>query len=160
MSTIYRKTAQGLEEIERRTRSLPPRLRSALILVDGKRDDGELRKLVPAQADEALQALLDQGLIEAVASAPPAPPKAGVRSSEAAAAATGAGAGFDQLRRDAVRKLNDLLGPTGESLAMKMERAASASELRPLVEAAAAVIRNVRGAQTATEYAQRFAPAP
>lgn len=157
MSIIYRKTAQGLEEIERRSRNLPPRLRSALIMVDGKRDDADLRKLVPGQADEALQALLDQGLIEVAAATAPAAPKAAAARSAAPGTET---QGFDQLRRDAVRKLNDLLGPTGESLAMKMERAGSAGELRPLVEAAAGVIRNVRGAQTAAEYAQRFAPAP
>ena len=147
MSIIYRKTAQGQEEIERRVRNLPPRLRSALILVDGKRADTELRGLITAQPDEALQTLLDQGLIEPAAAAPVPAPKPAKPS-------------FELQRRDAVRRLNDLMGPMAESLAVRMERAASAAELRSLVETAASIIRNVRGARAAADYAERFSSAP
>ncbi len=50
MATIYIKTADGQNEIETRARRLTPRARSTLILVDGKRSDSELAKLVQ-QAD-------------------------------------------------------------------------------------------------------------
>ena len=36
MSTIFRKTAKGTSEVETRANRLPPRLRAALILVDGR----------------------------------------------------------------------------------------------------------------------------
>ena len=57
MGTIYRKTEKGQAEIATRQFKLVPRLRSALILIDGKRNDEELRKLIAAQAEETLQAL-------------------------------------------------------------------------------------------------------
>jgi hypothetical protein len=148
LSIIYRKSAQGQEEIERRQRNLPPRLRSALILVDGRRTDTELHGLLAAQPAEALQTLLELGLIEPVAAAPAPPAPRSAKPS------------FEQVRRDAVRRLNDLMGPMAESLAVKMERAASAAELRPLVETAASVIRNVRGAQAAADYVERCSSAP
>ena len=56
MPLIYRKTAKGLSEIETRANRLPPRLRSALIVVDGKRNLAELRPLI-LQPDETLAAL-------------------------------------------------------------------------------------------------------
>jgi hypothetical protein len=46
MATIYRKTAKGHSEIETCAARLPPRLRSALILIDGRRTDGEMGKLI------------------------------------------------------------------------------------------------------------------
>ncbi len=46
MATIYRKTAKGHSEIETRAHRLAPRLRSALIMVDGRRSDDEVRKLI------------------------------------------------------------------------------------------------------------------
>lgn len=65
MTTIYRKTALGQAEIDARTRTLSPRVRSALVMVDGRRSDDELRQLV-AQVDDALSHLLEAGLIEPV----------------------------------------------------------------------------------------------
>ncbi len=41
MAIVYRMTAKGVAEIETQAHRLLPRLRSALILVDGKKSDGE-----------------------------------------------------------------------------------------------------------------------
>src|SRR5919112_290293 len=101
MGTIYRKTAEGQAEIETRVRKLSPRLRSALIMIDGKRTDEELRKLLAQQADET-------------------------------------------LRREAVRAVNDLLGPMGEMVALKLEQAKNPEELRNALEKAVPVIGNAR----------------
>ena len=60
MATIYRKTAKGHLEIDTRCHRLSPRLRSALIMADGRRSDDEVRKLIPQQADETLQWLVEQ----------------------------------------------------------------------------------------------------
>lgn len=65
MAIIYRKTASGIDEIETRERRLSPRVRSALILVDGRRSLEELAGLVQ-QCDEMLKTLLTAGLIEMV----------------------------------------------------------------------------------------------
>ena len=159
MPTIFRKTAKGIAEIETRAHRLTPRLRGALILVDGKRHADELRGLLLQQADETLSALLEQGFIEASGeSAPPRPPR------EAAAppppppkpAPAPPADGFVALRREAVRNLIDLVGPMGEALALRMERSTSADELRPMIELAAQTIANTRGRAKATEYTERF----
>ena len=65
MTIIYRRTAQGQAEIDARARALSPRVRSALVVVDGRRSVGELRQLVD-QAEEALLELRNAGLIEPI----------------------------------------------------------------------------------------------
>jgi hypothetical protein len=161
MATIYRKTAQGQDEIETRARRLAPRLRSALILVDGKRSEDELRKVILQQPDEALQALLEQGLIEvaAVTQARPRPEPATAPTplgTPAVSAPAPLAPEFATLRREAVHALNETLGPMGETLALKMEKAASLAELRPLLETAVTVIGNARGGGAAARFAMRF----
>ena len=59
MPTIYRKTPKGQAEVETRADRLPPRLRGALILVDGRRSEDDLTKLVPNDAAQVLRSPLD-----------------------------------------------------------------------------------------------------
>lgn len=158
MSTIYAKTPQGLHEIATRERRLSPRLRSALILVDGKRDEDELARLIQ-NPDETLQALLEAQLIAAVASGKPARSSKPAELDEAPAPAPGTGlsaADLAALRRDAVRALNDLLGPEAESLALRMERAGDEEQLRAALERAVQYIANARGGGAAATFATRF----
>ncbi len=172
MPTLYRKTAKGLIEIETRANRLPPRLRSLLILVDGRRSDEELRRTFPQQADESLIALVGDGFIEVVSVADSAPaPRTATRPPTAAAptrpAAPVAAAStmpaslpplteFSTLRREAVRALNNEVGPVAEALAIRMERAREWDELRPLIDKALGLIADVRGRAAATAYQQRF----
>lgn len=151
MTTIYRKTAQGQNEIETRARRLTPRVRSALILVDGKRSDDELRSMMP-QADEALAELASAGLIEVLVARPAAAPVD-------IAIATGPAAleiDVPTLRREAVRALNDLLGPQAEGLALKLEKVRDVDELRTLLERAVTYISTARGGGPAAQFANRF----
>ena len=67
MAIIYRKTAKGMAEIETRAHRLVPRMRSALILVDGKRSDAEIGGMILQQVTETLHALAGQGFIEVLA---------------------------------------------------------------------------------------------
>ncbi len=64
MDTIYRKTERGVLEVATREQRLAPRLRSALILIDGKRLLRDLQALLGPCHEEALRALEDLGLIE------------------------------------------------------------------------------------------------
>ncbi len=160
MATIYSKTADGQNEIETRARRLTPRARSALILVDGKRSDAELGKLVQ-QADEMLKSLLEQGLIEAIATAPSrsSAKDEGPSSVPGPASAPSpalAMVEFEATRRDAVRAINDLLGPDAETLALKIERASDELQLRAALERAVAYIANARGGGAATQFAAKF----
>ena len=160
MGTIYCKTAEGQAEIETRVRKLSPRLRSALIMVDGKRTDEDLGKLLPQQADETLQALLEQGLIEATQTTPQRPagrPASGpAPSASAAPAAEKPVRDLPTLRREAVRAVNDLLGPMGEMVALKLEQAKNPEDQRNALERAVTVIGNARGGAAAVQFARQF----
>lgn len=157
MTTIYRKTSKGQAEIETRAHRLPPRLRGTLIMVDGHRSADDLAKLIPGDAAAALQQLLADGFIDVfavLADRPPAPPPA-----EPAAprkAASDSASPIDSLKREAVRYLNDRLGPAAEGIAIKIERCSSLAELQPLLAHAAQVLRNFGGAAAADPFVARF----
>ncbi len=154
MANIYRKTSKGAEEIATRAHRLSPRLRTALILVDGTRDEHALRGLIAQNAAETLHELAAQGYIEMAGVAEEA------RKPEKAAPAHAAAAekpSFSSFRTEAVRAFNDLTGPAGESLAIKMEKAASREHLAPLLQLAHQIISNTRGQQAANEFKARFA---
>ncbi len=64
--TIFSKTQKGIDEIERRTRSLEPTLRRLLIMVDGKKEDDELSQVLGNElVSEGIQHLLLFNYIEA-----------------------------------------------------------------------------------------------
>ena len=96
------------------------------------------------QADGGLAQLLAEGFIEAAATAATAAP------------APRAAADFSAMQRMAVRQLTDLVGPLGEALAMRIEKARSLDELRPLLATAEQVIANTRGRQAAADFAARL----
>ncbi len=68
MALLHAKTAAGRQEIEDRGRRLPAGLRSILLMVDGRRDDNELRGLLEGlrAPQDALQQLAALELIEVV----------------------------------------------------------------------------------------------
>jgi hypothetical protein len=158
MNRILRKTDKGVDEIATRANRLVPRLRTALILVDGTRSEAELSGLIAQHPAETLEELLTLGYIE-VAAAAPAPAKKAEEPAPAKKAAEPASAEkpFAAFRAEAVRAFNDLTGPAGETLAMKMEKATSRDQLTPLLQTAHQIITSSRGAQAANEFKARFA---
>lgn len=161
MSTVYRKTAKGQAEIDTRAHRLLPRLRQALILVDGRKPDTELEKLILAEPKATLESLERDGFIEVVSTQPDAPAerRAETSASPAPAPATAprkAVVSVDAIRRDAVRHLNEQLGPAAEGISIKLEKVKAMPELRPLLVTAAQLLLNVRGAAAAQAFADRF----
>lgn len=144
--TIYRKTAAGADAIATRHAALGPRQRSLLILVDGRRNAGELATLVAAGGDagDLLQGLLAQGFIEplpaARAAAAPASPEAKPAMPLA------------QARSLAVRRLNDMLGPSATDLCLRLEAAHDAHEFLIAVRRIEAALREVVGPQRAAQF--------
>jgi hypothetical protein len=159
MTRIFRKTDKGVDEIATRANRLVPRLRTALILVDGTRDESELGTLIKQHPSETLEELLTLGYIEVASVAEAAPRKAAEDPAAKKAGPEPAGAekSFATFRAEAVRAFNDLTGPAGEALAMKMEKATSREQLGPLLQSAYQIIGNARGAQAATDFKLRFA---
>jgi len=174
MASTYRKTIKGQAEIATRENKLTPRLRSALIMVDGKRSKADLRPLLMPTPDETLAALLAQGFIEvtgagvasaadlpqatpAVAApllqpAPPAPP-----TGNTPPAMKPMPVPLPVRQRDAVRLLTEQVGPMAEAVAIRMERALSADELRAAVLQGGRIIANIRGQKAAEAYLACFA---
>jgi hypothetical protein len=144
MHTIYRKTPLGVAEIESRALKIPQRLRSLLIMIDGKRSAASLAAM--AQAEECIAALHAQGLIEPAAvaetpaaSAPSATPKPASKPAAKPAPK------FENTRRLIVRELNDALGPAAETLAIKMERARDTAELLAHMPQVLQIVTSMRG---------------
>jgi hypothetical protein len=163
MSTVYRKTAKGVTEIETRAHRLVPRLRSALILVDGRKSDDELHQMILADPAGTLASLLADGFIEVLATLVDRPPERKAAPAPASAAsrvAAGGGVSIEALRRDAVRALTDQLGPAAETVAIKIERAKTMPELQPLLVQAVQTLRAMRGGAAAEAFTARFISAP
>lgn len=148
--TTYRKTTSGSEAIAARHPGLSQRHRSLLILVDGRRNTRELATLASGFGDveELLQPLLNQGFIEPVAERK----AAAAAATPSAPAAAKAPVPFVQARSVAVRRLTDLLGPSAETLCIKLEAARSAEEFRATLKRVEAILREAVGAQRAAQF--------
>jgi hypothetical protein len=162
--TIYTKSPAGQLELKSRSNAVSPRARTLLILVDGKRSDTELAALVP-DFEASVDALLKAGLIAPLANARPpastrpgavpnAPPPAAV--ADAASPPAAAPIDLPALRLESARAVNDLLGPEGDALAMRIERAAEAEVLQVALERCVSYIAATRGKRAADEFAQRY----
>jgi hypothetical protein len=162
MATVYRKTEKGQAEIATRQNHLAMKLRSALIMVDGKRTDEELLRMIPGDAHELLQSLLDQGYIEVIGvtanrSAPMAsrgPDSVAPGDSTLTGGPTGPE--YLTLRQQAARFVSEQLGPMGDDLSMRLEKAKSWADIKPLLTMAQRVLQDNRGPTTAEAFRIRF----
>lgn len=155
MPIIYRKTAKGLAEIETRVYRLSPRLRSVLIMIDGKRSDTDLAQMLP-QAAEVLAALAQDDFISeftrtsatsAAAAAPLSPERTVIRPPQPT---------FEAMRKDVLRAFNDRLGPTGEGMAVKLEKARNETEFRALLPAAVQLVTTLQGREAGESFMARI----
>lgn len=164
MPTIYAKSPAGQLELKSRSNAVSPRARTLLILVDGKRSDAELSALVP-DFEAGVDALLKAGLIVPVAPARPPVSTRAVSAPEAPAAVAvtdlappppPSAIDLPTLRLESARAVNNLLGPEGDALAMRIERAAEAEVLQVALERCVSYIAATRGKRAADEFAQRY----
>jgi hypothetical protein len=156
MQTMWCKTEAGRNEIQQRTRKLPAGLRSILLLVDGQRNDEELREMMSGlhAPDDALQQLAADGLIER---------RAGAASLLAAVAAPKAGDGTQATTMTSAERYNLLyaritddirshIGLKGYFLQLKVERCADADELAALLPDVATALTKARDHTFATRW--------
>jgi hypothetical protein len=162
MATVYRKTEKGQTEIATRQHHLAMKLRSALIMVDGKRTDEELLRMIPGDAQDVLQTLLSQGFIEVISVTAHRPAPAAGRGPDTVPPAdstlTGGPSGSDYvtLRQQAARFVTEQLGPMGDDLSMRMEKAKTWADIKPLLIMAQRVLQDNRGPTTAEAFRIRF----
>lgn len=149
---VYNKTPKGSEAIVTRQHGLSPKVRSMLILVDGKRGFSELEKLgqVLGDTEQLLSQLLDQGFIEPVPVAAAAVPAPG---GGAPATAKGRPLTLAEAQRFASRKLFDLLGPSAEPACLRIEAARNAQDLQAAIALAEIMVNDVRSSKVAAEFA-------
>lgn len=150
---VYHKSVKGSEAIATRQHGLAPKLRSMLILIDGKRSFEELVKLSQMLGDtgQLLEQLLDQGFIEPGAAAAPAAHVSSAPASLAAAAGPHA-TSLTEAQRFAVRRLTDIMGPNAEELCLRIEAARNVHDLQVAVAKAEGTLRQFVNSHAAAEF--------
>lgn len=153
-STPYRKTVKGTEAITSRIHGLSPRLRSILILVDGKRTGAELGKLGSATGDASpqIEQLLAEGFIEGMTVSATSPQGAPVMAGPISAPAPISPTSLRDAQRFAVRRLTDLLGPTAEGQCIRIESSKSTAEFAVAVLRARDMVQQSRGGDAAAAF--------
>jgi hypothetical protein len=127
--TIYDKTVKGREEIASRCYQLAPRMRSLLVMVDGRQSiEDLLSKVAGLGLGEAnVQSLLDEGFIE-LAKPSFAPPEPEPLPPDPATIAEQFKSAYEYY----TRTIKPTLGIRGLNLQLKVEKAATLDELRDL----------------------------
>lgn len=152
---VYHKSAKGTEAIATRQHGLGPKLRSMLILIDGKRSFEELVRLSSMLGDteELLGQLLDQGFIEPNAEAPSRAATQPATAPPAPIAAAAAPISLPEAQRFVSRRLTDLLGPNADELCLKIESARTVKDFQSAVARAEGILRQYKSANAAAEFA-------
>ncbi|WP_341912303.1 hypothetical protein [Polaromonas sp. YR568] len=153
---IYQKTQKGTEAVANRHSGLAPRLRSLLIMVDGKRTYAELTTMAAALGDpQRLSELEAEGLVApAVAEERTMPaalePAGGPQPS--ATAAPQRAANLAQAQRFSSHLLEHLLGPMAEPLCIKIEGARDLADFVAVIKRAREIVREIKGAAEAERF--------
>jgi 4-hydroxy-3-methylbut-2-enyl diphosphate reductase IspH len=148
----YRKTAKGSQAIASKDHALGPRLRSLLILVDGKRQHKELVEMsgLMGDAPRLLDQLVEQGYAEA------APHVVTTPSTAAAVGTHRTGVTLSEAQRLAVRRLTDILGPMAEEICIAIESTRNAHEFMRAMKAAQLLLRDVEGGESADNFVREI----
>lgn len=179
--TVFKKTAKGTDEIATRAHKLPARVRSLLILLDGRRTTAEVLAQAShlGDAEKFLARLQEDGFIEAANLHSVPPPldeavqeygaiperEAGPTSlppyQQTPVAAFGTDPSVDRMaafmatKAFATRYFIDLLGPDSDSLTKKIEGAKTEGQLLLLMERCREIVQQVKGRDRAERFWQR-----
>ncbi|HTN67566.1 MAG TPA: hypothetical protein VL051_15430 [Burkholderiaceae bacterium] len=144
INAIFDKTDKGREEIATRCHRLAPRLRTLLVLIDGKHDIADLLKKVAGLGldEHSIAELLEAGFVQesapSMAKAPPSPVAAeAVPAPVATATAENpvlpAGENqFEAIYHFYNETIKSTIGLRGYALQLKVERAESVEDFRAL----------------------------
>jgi hypothetical protein len=156
---VYRKSAKGAEAIATRQHGLGPKQRSMLILVDGKRKAEELTRMSQAlgDAEPTLQFLLEQGFIEETVPAPSVAEAPVAAQQPAGAVQRGPGVPLLEAQRFASRRLLEVLGPTAETLCIRIEATRNVQDFEAVMAGAQNLVRDIRGPGMAERFAADIA---
>jgi hypothetical protein len=177
-NTLFAKTDLGREALTSRPPNLGPRLRSLLIMVDGKRPVADMDKLSGGEGSAAplLEQLLEAGWIVQVDAAgrpvlQPMGGEAAASSHDQATVPAGLSAPvpladapalvhtlpFSEARRLVVRFINDQLGPMGEPLAMRVEACKTPADLQIALPRIRDGLKNFKNSATVQRFDEELA---
>jgi hypothetical protein len=163
-SLIYAKTPKGVAEVGARGAQLSMVTRRVLIMMDGKRTVDELAVYVRAGEIGAIITQLESeglaekaGAIAATTVAPPAitestPPETPTVAPAVPEERDLGPITLEEVKRRAVRELNDRLGPEADVIAMRIEACRNIDEFRERVRDAERYVAAALGAAAAQDY--------
>jgi len=166
-TSIYDKTAKGREEIATRCYHLAPRLRTLLVMVDGRRAEDELLRNVAGLGLNAasMAELVEQGYIRLTTSyggmsepepAPTVMSEAVLSQAEAQAPSPSQREQFQSLYDFYNKTIKANIGLRGFTLQLKVEKAASLDELRALRRPYLEAVLKAKGRVIAAELAEQL----
>jgi hypothetical protein len=169
MSTVYRKSLKGIDELAFRSGTLSLRLTSYLLAVDGMTSADELAARNPhlPSMDVILAGLAQQGLIEAVqgAVAPqpaplpmasPAPLRAPAAEPNWAASAPPQGLDLESTKADMVRDVSTLLGGDAVPVIAKIQNCRTGNDLFATMMGIKKIISLYVDKAAAEDFARRY----
>ena len=148
---VFQKTQQGREEIEKRTFHVDHKRRTLLIMVDGRSNAAALAEKAAHIADSMalLQSLWTEGFVEPVgAVAAEVEPQRGERSDRS----DRSDRSLEELKRVASKAIERLMGPDGDSIAIKLERAPTPEAFFAEAARAREALRAFLGPRQAEEF--------
>jgi hypothetical protein len=166
---IFDKTDKGREEIATRKYRLAPRLRTLLLLIDGKQTTGQLLQKIAGLDEQRIQELIDGGFIQDVAeiAAPdsiidvafqeivhdssPADAIASDATSADSNPSTDEQSRFEAIRQFYTDTIRSTLGLRGYNFQLKVDQASSIDDLRALHEPYIATVLKAKGDAVARE---------
>ena len=165
---IYSKTESGLNAIKDRSSGLSPRQRSVLIMCDGKRDSFEVLKNTAGLGVTAndLETLVGMqmlvGISPAKAQTPAAAPVAigaspAPNPNQQLAPRASSSVSPDELKvfiRLATKELERLLGPSCESLSLKLEKSKTYDDYAIKIHDIRRVLSSIRSEKVAEDFIQ------
>lgn len=149
---IYDKTDKGREEIATRKHRLPSRLRTLLVMIDGKqRGDDLLAKVAGiGLTTDSIGELLNNGFIQAIAQLEPLAPKTVQTSAPTASEMPLAGSHqFQAIYAFFNETIKSTLGLRGYALQLKVEKASSVDDFRALRDPYLEAVLKSKGKETA-----------
>ena len=116
LQAVLQKTEKGVDEIKTHAQGLEPRLRTLLIVVNGKTTGADLIKQFERVGNvlPMLERLLAEGFVREVQAA--------------------ASVDFKEVRRQLSHALTDAMGPAGDAIALQLEGCKSMDALRAFVK--------------------------
>ena len=158
-TSIYDKTAKGKEEIATRKYQLATRLRTLLVLIDGRRTEEELLRNVAGLGlgASALAELVEHGyIVLATSYASLAEPSLAEPPAPSPVPEPAQYAQFQAIYDFYNNTIKNTIGLRGFTLQLKVEKASSVAELRELRQAYIEAVQKARGSETAAALARQL----